>query len=103
MVRYLTGVVVPRAHAAALALALAFAAGVAIAAVIALATLGVGDIARIGRPANGVVEVRAPGGGLRAGDLTTVDPTWRHIACPPGRQPGAGGEISLTCVAETTR
>ena len=88
-----------RALAVAMAVTLAFAIGVAVTLLLAPPTLGAGVAERVSRQTGGAAEVRPLGSGRAVGDLTTVDPRWGHIACPPGKRPGAGGDSSVICVA----
>jgi hypothetical protein len=85
--------------AIALAVALAFAVGVTVTLLIAPPSIGAHDAAQVSWHPSGVAEVRGPAPGRAVGDLTTVDDRWRHLACPPGKRPGAGGDAAVICVA----
>ncbi|HEY8601172.1 MAG TPA: hypothetical protein VIL85_22260 [Thermomicrobiales bacterium] len=99
MPHHRVGGATPRVLAVALVVALAFAVGVTVTLLLASPSARARDAVQFGWPATGAAEVRGPGGGRAVGDLTTVDDRWGHIACPPGKRPGAGGETSVICVA----
>jgi hypothetical protein len=89
----------PGLLAVALAVALAFAVGVTVTLLLAPPSARARDAVRVRWPMGAAAEIRGPSGGRAVSDLTTVDDRWHHIACPPGRHPGAGGETAVICVA----
>jgi hypothetical protein len=99
MVQHLGRGVVVRVLTIALAVALAFAVGVAVTLLIATPSTDARDTIGISWPEGEADRVHGPGPGRAVSDLTIVDARWGHIACPPGKRPGAGGDSSVICVA----